>query len=84
MGDERLCVTILNWGLISDSDNQAERYAHLSEGVSVCDRIGSLRPRSRRGENNMKWVTISAMFVHPYLRPGEEFSRRVEHNFRSS
>ncbi|MQM04693.1 hypothetical protein Taro_037489 [Colocasia esculenta] len=34
------------------------------------------------GENNPKRVTISAMLVHPYQRPGEEFSRRVEHNFR--
>ena len=42
-------MPILNWGLISDSDNRGKRYARLSEGVFVCDRIGSLRPRSRRG-----------------------------------
>ncbi|MQL73674.1 hypothetical protein Taro_006014 [Colocasia esculenta] len=80
--------------------------------MSVCDRIGSLRPRSRRGiwapdrkspnatiyrpgrsadselghrggENKPEGVTISAMFGHPYPRPGEEISRRVEHDFRS-
>ncbi|MQM05670.1 hypothetical protein Taro_038484 [Colocasia esculenta] len=46
--DKGLCVIILNWGLISDSDNRAESYSRLSEGVSVCDRIRSLQPRSRR------------------------------------
>ncbi|MQL85610.1 hypothetical protein Taro_018142 [Colocasia esculenta] len=34
-------------------------------------------------ENNPKGVTISAMLVHPYLLPGEDFSYRVEHSFRS-
>ena len=42
-------MPIPNWGLISDSDNRAKSYARLSEAVSVCDRIGSLRPRSQRG-----------------------------------
>ncbi|MQM13237.1 hypothetical protein Taro_046162 [Colocasia esculenta] len=46
--DERLCVTIPNWGLISNSVNRAENYVCLSEGVSVYDHIRSLRPRSRR------------------------------------
>ncbi|MQM05617.1 hypothetical protein Taro_038429 [Colocasia esculenta] len=45
MRDEHLCVTIPNWGLISDSDNRVESYARLTERVSVCDRIGSLRLR---------------------------------------
>ncbi|MQL99401.1 hypothetical protein Taro_032127 [Colocasia esculenta] len=43
----------------------------------------NIRVLPKGGENNPKGVTISAMLVHPYLRPGEEFSHRVEHNFRS-
>ncbi|MQL92110.1 hypothetical protein Taro_024738 [Colocasia esculenta] len=35
------------------------------------------------GGNKPEGVTISAMFEHPYMRPGKEISRRVEHEFRS-
>ncbi|MQL78234.1 hypothetical protein Taro_010622 [Colocasia esculenta] len=34
---------------MSDSDNRAKSYSRLSEGVSVCDRIGSPRLHFRRG-----------------------------------
>ncbi|MQM20004.1 hypothetical protein Taro_053019 [Colocasia esculenta] len=43
--------------------------------MSYCDGPG--------GGNKPEGVTISAMFGHPYPRPGEEISRRVEHDLRS-
>ncbi|MQL75165.1 hypothetical protein Taro_007507 [Colocasia esculenta] len=58
---DRLGVTILNCVHISDSDTQAGSYGQFFH---------------ERGENNLKGVTISAMLVHPYQQPGEEFSHR--------
>ncbi|MQL76848.1 hypothetical protein Taro_009241 [Colocasia esculenta] len=43
----------------------------------------NIRILPKGGGNNPEGVTISGIFVHPYLQTGEEFSRRVEHNFRS-
>ncbi|MQM02244.1 hypothetical protein Taro_035016 [Colocasia esculenta] len=35
------------------------------------------------GGHKPEGVTISVMFGHPYPRPGEEISSRVEHDIRS-
>ncbi|MQM23680.1 hypothetical protein Taro_056747 [Colocasia esculenta] len=53
-----------------------------SRAVPIAMRT-NIRVLPKGGENNLTGVTILAMLVHPYLRPGQEFSRRVEHNFRS-
>ncbi|MQL73585.1 hypothetical protein Taro_005945 [Colocasia esculenta] len=43
-------------------------------------RIGASRDvLIARGGNKSEGVTISGIFVHPYLRPGVEISSRVEH-----
>ncbi|MQM04009.1 hypothetical protein Taro_036796 [Colocasia esculenta] len=64
---DRVEVPILNWGLAGGSDPRANKYPRPTGG----------------GGNKPEGVTISAMFGHPYPRPGEEISRRVEHDFRS-
>ncbi|MQL88266.1 hypothetical protein Taro_020816 [Colocasia esculenta] len=64
---DRVEVPILNLGLAGGSDPRANKYPRPTGG-------GGKKPEG---------VTISAMFGHPYPLPGEEISRRVEHDFLS-
>ncbi|MQL82983.1 hypothetical protein Taro_015483 [Colocasia esculenta] len=54
-----------------------------SRAVPIAGRA-NIRVLPKGGGNKLEGVTISAMFVHPYLRPGVEILSRVEHDFRSS
>ncbi|MQM07316.1 hypothetical protein Taro_040156 [Colocasia esculenta] len=48
-----------------------------SREVSIAGRT-NIRVLPKGGGNKREGVTISTIFEPPYLRPGEEFSRRVE------
>ncbi|MQL84187.1 hypothetical protein Taro_016671 [Colocasia esculenta] len=87
---------IPNWGLAGGSDPRADRYPRLIEGYGCRCTIThapgwNFGPGTEfRKTSAMSTVsecrfrivvTISAMFEHPYQRPGEEISRRVEHDF---
>ncbi|MQL95373.1 hypothetical protein Taro_028048 [Colocasia esculenta] len=57
--------------------------ALLERNLGAGPEISERDHLSTGGGNKPEGVTISAMFGHPYPRPGEEISRRFEHDFRS-
>ncbi|MQM18308.1 hypothetical protein Taro_051296 [Colocasia esculenta] len=57
--------------------------SHRQPATAVPKRNLGAGPEISESGNKPEGVTISAMFGNPYPRPGEEISRRVEHDFRS-